>query len=73
MANKSRSQYTTIFHPQKCDHSGSWMFNVGNKSDSSCEITEIGNKRIAYGHPGIVKMKSLARIHVWWPEPPATQ
>ena len=20
------------------------------------------------GHPGIVRMKSLARIHVWWPK-----
>ena len=19
------------------------------------------------GHPGIVRMKSLARLHVWWP------
>ena len=40
---------------------------MGNESDSSCEITGWVIKELHTGHPGIVKMKSLARIHVWWP------
>lgn len=31
----------------------------------SCRDTVL--RELHTGHPGIVKMKSLARIHVWWP------
>lgn len=49
--------------------SGSWMFaRSGDESSISkfvpkkCILRELHTS-----HPGIVKMKSLAHVHVWWP------
>ena len=45
------------------------MFVVGNESDSSWVLPEacVVLMELHTSHPEMVKMKSLARTHVWWP------
>ena len=68
LLHDSRDGLSDILHTNMTSHSDICLLDLGMRVVflNSCQKNVLGE--LHSSHPGIVKMKSLANVHVWWPE-----